>query len=190
MKELFLTFDDGPHRGSTEKVLDLLDRHGTRATFFVIAEKAKSERELLKRVVSSGHAIGNHSLDHGYSRFFRGKTALKDWITSAEECLREMTGAPTVGFRPPAGVRTPELYAALRELEMPLVLWKRRFFDTTFALKRERLLRSLKKTRSGDIILLHDRQSPKKLPVFLDALEAYLPAAKAAGFGFKKLGIS
>src|SRR4051812_40416820 len=64
--QLFLTFDDGPDPYSTGPILNLLEKHQVPATFFMIAEKAVKNRDLTKRIVSQGHTIGNHSLDHCY----------------------------------------------------------------------------------------------------------------------------
>lgn len=184
---LYLTFDDGPSPGATEPVLEVLARHGAHATFFVIGQKARAQGALLERMVAAGHAIGNHSWDHGYSRFFLGKKALSRWIEQAERSLQAQIGAPTIGFRPPAGVRTPELRGALRELKLPLVLWNTRFYDTRFAWTRDKALRSLARARSGDIVLLHDRQSPEALPGFVDTLDLYLTQAEKQGFTFRAL---
>ena len=186
-KVLYLTFDDGPHPGSTESVLESLSRHQARATFFVISRKARDHAALLSRTVGAGHAIGNHSWDHGYSRFFRGKKALLEWVEQAESSLREQLGQPTVGFRPPAGVRTPELHGALAELQMPLVLWSTRFYDTRFSWTPAKALRSLGRARSGDIILLHDRQTAARLPGFIATLDIYLKSAQAMGFEFEAI---
>lgn len=186
-KVLYLTFDDGPHRGSTEAVLELLAKHQILATFFVIAEQAQQEPKLLRQIHTAGHAIGNHSLDHGYSRFFRGKAALREWIELAESSLSELIGEPTVGFRPPAGVLTPKLYQVLQDINMPLVLWKIRFFDAVLPWTSAKALKSLKRTQSGDIILLHDRQKPARLAAFIQTLDGYISAAKLGGFEFEVL---
>lgn len=186
-RTLYLTFDDGPDRLGTPPVLEILKLQQIPATFFVVAQTAARNSDLLARMIDDGHAIGNHSLDHGYGNFFRGKKALKTWVSASETQLRERTGNATIGFRPPAGVRMPELHSALRELKMPLVLWNRRFFDTAFSWTPERALRSLRATTSDAVILLHDRQHPKRLETFLGTLEMYIAAAKDRGFDFKKL---
>ena len=186
-KVLYLTFDDGPEPESTPAVLNVLARHQVRATFFTIASKAQANRPLFDQIRAAGHGIRNHSFDHHYSQFFRGKSALKNWVARSEETLRELLNEPSVGFRPPAGVRTPELHSVLREMKMPLVLWNTRFFDTSFTWTRARALKSLEHARSGDIILLHDRQTLKKLPTFIEALEAYLERAQQTGFKFDVL---
>ena len=67
---IFLSFDDGPFEGCTDKVLDLLEKHDAKVTFFVVAQRAKQNKHLIDRMINEGHAIGNHSLDHSYSKFF------------------------------------------------------------------------------------------------------------------------
>jgi peptidoglycan-N-acetylglucosamine deacetylase len=59
-----LTFDDDPHPDSTPRVLDVLQRHGARATFFLVGRAARRHPELVERIVAGGHAIGHHTLDH------------------------------------------------------------------------------------------------------------------------------
>jgi peptidoglycan/xylan/chitin deacetylase (PgdA/CDA1 family) len=59
-----LTFDDGPHPEYTPRLLDILERHGARATFFMVGKAAQQQPELVKLVAEAGHTIGNHSWDH------------------------------------------------------------------------------------------------------------------------------
>lgn len=178
---IYLTFDDGPDPITTPLVLDVLARRGVSATFFVVAEQARRHNAILRSILAAGHAVGNHSLDHGYRHFFSGRAKMKEWIAAAESEITRLTGAPSVGFRPPAGVRTPELAWALRELKLPLVLWRKRFYDSTIRLTPARATRSLEDTPSGSIVLLHDRQRHRNRGSFLLALDAYLEEALAQG---------
>src|SRR6185437_4376244 len=126
-KNMFLTFDDGPCPQSTPFVLRELEKYGAKATFFMVAERALRNVDLVRQIQDQGHAIGNQSLDHGYRAFFQNRLRLEAWIQSAERTFEDLTGGPTVGFRPPAGVRTPHLPTALRSLGLPLVLWAHRY---------------------------------------------------------------
>ncbi|HEX4924918.1 MAG TPA: polysaccharide deacetylase family protein [Bdellovibrionales bacterium] len=179
---LHLTFDDGPDKHSTPRVLDTLAATGAKCTFFVIAERARQNRDVLARILREGHTIGNHSLDHSYGVFFKGRKALQAWIESSEHLLEDMTGGKTAGFRPPAGVRTPELAASLEHLRIPLILWNCRFYDTVFDWTRPRALGRLAKTVGGSIVLLHDRKPEPKLPLFLETLHDYMNSARQTGF--------
>ncbi len=186
-KTLYLTFDDGPNSDSTPEVLEALEACHVPATFFVVARKAAAKRQLVDEIRARGHAIGNHSLDHRYASFFAGKSGMLDWIAQSETLLAETIGGPNVGFRPPAGVRTPELHWALRQLGLPLILWERRFFDTVLPWDEKRALRSLTASVSGEIILLHDAQPIKRLPGFLKTLSLYIKSAQADGYQFRAL---
>lgn len=186
-KTIYLTFDDGPDPYSTPAVLKLLEARKVPATFFVVAEKARRSPGLISEIRAGSHAFGNHSLDHRYSPFFKGLRTMRDWIRRSEDELTEITGAATVGFRPPAGVRTPELASALRELEMPLILWNTRFYDTAFAWNARAAHNSARRITPGSIILLHDRQNARNLPMFLRTLDTYIDELRQGGFEFRPL---
>ena len=172
-QSVYLTFDDGPDPLTTPGVLDCLARHKAKATFFIIAEKAKKEIALTKRILSEGHALGNHSLDHRYKKFFFNKKSIGQWIKASEEIFRCL-GIDTVAFRSPAGVRTPALHSALRELKIPLVHWNIRFFDSTHPWTQEKAQRALDKITPGSIVLLHDSQKKINREIFLGTLDFFL----------------
>ena len=186
-KTLYLTFDDGPNSDSTPEVLETLEACHVPATFFIVARKAEAKRELVAEIRSRGHAVGNHSLDHRYGSFFAGKTKMLEWISNSEKMLTDAAGVPSVGFRPPAGVRTPELQWALKQLGLPLVMWERRFFDTVVPWNEQRAVRSLAQSTSGEIILLHDSQPVQRLPGFLKTLATYIKTAQDQGYEFRVL---
>ena len=184
---LYLTFDDGPHPSATPAILSVLERHNVPATFFLVGRKSSAHPERVQAILRGGHAVGDHSSDHAYGHFFRGRRHVREWIARSDEALSILAGRQSVGFRPPAGVRTPELGWALRDLDIPLVLWKVRFFDAVVPWRPLWALASLQITPPGAIILLHDGQSPGRLPSFLATLEAYLEAARQRGFTFAAL---
>src|SRR5262245_56809812 len=59
-----LTFDDGPHPEETPRVLEILERHGARGTFFMVGKSARRYPEVVARAAEGGHALANHSWDH------------------------------------------------------------------------------------------------------------------------------
>jgi peptidoglycan/xylan/chitin deacetylase (PgdA/CDA1 family) len=184
---LYLTFDDGPDPRGTPAVLDLLGEFGAKATFFLVGERARQYPELAREIRTRGHAVGNHSPDHGYATYFSDHNRIRDWIESGERMIADAIGEPTVAFRPPAGIRTPELVRAAHELATPLVLWRTRFYDSLFAPKGEQLARSLEMARAGDIVLFHDSQREENLELFLAALRVYLKKAQTRSFSFLAL---
>jgi peptidoglycan-N-acetylglucosamine deacetylase len=186
-KTLYLTFDDGPSERGTDQVLKILDQHQVNATFFLVAEKAKQSQQLVKQIQSYAHGIGNHSLDHTYHHLFRGKKSLLSWVSKAENILSDQIGSPTAGFRPPAGVRTPELNWVLHSLKLPQVLWNVRFFDTVFQWTPKAALKSMDRIQNGSIILLHDHPRSGHFQLFLETLSDYIKYGKQKGFEFSVL---
>lgn len=168
----FISFDDGPDPSSTPELLNWLDQKKMKASFFLVAEKAKVYPGLCREIVQAGHFLGNHSLDHRYHHFFKRASSLVSWIQNAQKILEEITGQKPRAFRSPAGVQTPELRKALSNLNLPLVHWNRRYFDAVIPFTSKRAHRAGREVQSGDIILLHDipRRNSKQFTLALDAL--------------------
>jgi peptidoglycan/xylan/chitin deacetylase (PgdA/CDA1 family) len=187
LNEIYLTFDDGPDPEGTPAVLDLLHKHQGKATFFVIAEHARLQPQLLQRMLKEGHAIGNHSLDHRYRRYFSDTPKLKEWVSQAEQQLQELCGQPTVGFRPPAGLRTPPLAKALTELNEPMILWSTRYYDSVWGWPLKAARAHWTELAQNNIVLLHDRQRRKNLSEFLKTLDWFLNELKQQDFSLRAL---
>ncbi len=188
-KELFLTFDDGPCVKTTPKVLDILDQLEVKATFYVVGEKALEHKVLVKDILARGHSIGDHSIDHAYYHFFCTQKHQKQWIERSQENLRDQFQLEPMGFRSPAGVRTPPLAKSLKELQIPWVHWQHRFFDTQFGFSESRFKKKIHKIKSGDIILLHDAQKEAFREPFLKGLKSFISELKDKGFDFQPITI-
>ena len=95
-------------------------------------------------------------------------------------------GIKSVGFRSPAGVRIPPLHQSLRRLNIPLIHWNVRFFDTSSrSLWKESLVkRSIFEANSGSIVMLHDSHSGDRNDYFLSTLNSYLQAGTDADICF------
>lgn len=184
---VFLTFDDGPVPGITEAVLNILEKHQVKATFFVVAEKAAEQRDIIEKMIRNGHGIGNHSLNHSFRPFFAGRKTMVEWISSAEKILQNLTGAESVGWRSPAGIQTPPLHDALNLLKMPLIHWNIRYFDTVKTWTWKSAEQSLPKIKPGSIVLLHDKQKKGNELTFLATLERFIPALKERGLVLDRL---
>jgi peptidoglycan/xylan/chitin deacetylase (PgdA/CDA1 family) len=186
-EKIFLTFDDGPDARGTPAVLDVLRRKNVPATFFLVAEKLREEPTLVERIQREGHAIGNHSWDHRYRHLFRGSGHLKNWLMRAEAEFTERGVLRVVGFRPPAGMMTPNLLRAAGELNLPVILWNERFYDSVWKWSEGRALRSARAIRGGSIVLLHDRQRTGRIQTFCACLDIYIDAIRARGLSFAAL---
>jgi len=120
--ELALTFDDGPNRTWTPRLLDVLAEHGVRATFFLLGSRAQAEPEMVRRMAAAGHLIGNHSWSHP-NLALSSRARIREELTQAWDMLEQIMGAPVRFFRLPFGARRPATLCIARELGMTPVLW-------------------------------------------------------------------
>lgn len=154
--EIALTFDDGPDPNVTPAVLDLLDRHRARATFFCIGERARRHPDLVREISVRGHQVENHSDRHRYLFAMQGPRRLYQELHRAQRTLGELTGRTPVFFRAPFGIRNPWVIPILDRLNLRLVSWSRRGYDAVVADSGRVAGRLLRNLRGGDILLLHD----------------------------------
>lgn len=184
-KTIYLTFDDGPNEYCTPHVLDLLQEYNVKATFFLISNKIDKNLSVFNRINAEGHAIGNHSPDHKSQNYFKGKKSLKKWIEQSETKISTLLGKPSVGFRPPAGIRPPELRLIMKEINSKPIMWQHRFYDGVFDFKNASWKRKIKQIKNGDIILLHDRHD--KNSGFIISLENFIKQLINDGFQLKAI---
>jgi peptidoglycan/xylan/chitin deacetylase (PgdA/CDA1 family) len=188
--EIALTIDDGPDPEVTPRVLDLLDRHGARATFFCIGQRARRHPELCREIVARGHAVENHSEHHRHNFSLLGMRGFACEIEAGQETLRAITGRTPQFFRAPAGLRNPFLDPVLARLGLRLAAWTRRGFDTRTGDAAQVVRRLIGDVRAGSILLLHDGNCARTAdgePVILAVLPALLDAGHAAGLRFVTL---
>jgi peptidoglycan/xylan/chitin deacetylase (PgdA/CDA1 family) len=150
-----LTFDDGPHPEHTRRVMDLLEQHGHRGTFFVIGARAASEPELLAEMVRRGHQLANHSYHHAHTTPFLPPARLADELAQAQAVLARAGAAPR-WFRPPVGILSPRVVEAARRARLELVGWTATARDGVRTTVEEAAARLLRALRPGAILVLHD----------------------------------
>ncbi|HEX4757185.1 MAG TPA: polysaccharide deacetylase family protein [Terracidiphilus sp.] len=121
-EELALTFDDGPNAIWTPKLLDVLEGHGVKATFFLLGSRAQAEPHLVRRIVDAGHLIGNHSWSHP-NLALTAASGVREELARTNELLEQITGGPVRYFRPPFGARRPIVFKIARSLGLTPVLW-------------------------------------------------------------------
>jgi peptidoglycan-N-acetylglucosamine deacetylase len=151
-----LTFDDGPDPEVTPRVLDQLDAAGARATFFCIAEEARRHATLTREIVARGHSVQNHSASHRHHFSLLGRRGFEREIGAAQATVADITGIAPHCFRAPAGLRNPLLDPVLHRLDLHLVSWTRRAFDTVDGHAPRVLARLQRGLAARDILLLHD----------------------------------
>jgi peptidoglycan-N-acetylglucosamine deacetylase len=179
-----ITIDDGPHPDITPRVLELLDEHGAKATFFCIGEKVHRYSEIAREILYRGHAVENHSHRHVHNFSLLGPRGLMEEIGRAQDSITASTGVVPRFFRAPAGLRNPFLDPVLTRLDLQLASWTRRGFDTVSRDPNAVFDKLIRHLGGGDILLLHDGQpgrNPSGYPIILEVLPRLLRAVSAAG---------
>lgn len=164
-----LTFDDGPHPEFTPKILEILNREGLQATFFIIGTRVAGNEHLLREMDSRGHLIGNHSWSHSsWFDFFPARRMQRELIHTAS-VISEITGKQSRLFRPPFGVINPMVSKAVTRLNYHVIGWSVRSYDTLHKDPQKIVAQIGNKLRPGSVILLHDH-----LPYSAEILELLL----------------
>lgn len=177
-KRVFITFDDGPIPEATPWVLDVLDRFGVKATFFMVGQNVERYPELLDEVRRRGHAVGNHTLHHIQGA---SATTMRYMRDSAEGAT--LTGSTL--FRPPHGWLRPRQLMALKK-HYTVVMYDLVTRDYSKHLNAEQVVENVKRfVRDGSIIVFHD--SLKSLPRLRKALPEALEWLSAQGYRFELL---
>jgi peptidoglycan/xylan/chitin deacetylase (PgdA/CDA1 family) len=180
---LALTIDDGPDPEVTPRVLDLLDAHGARATFFCIGDLVQRHPHVVEAIVARGHDVENHSQRHRHTFSVSGPAALRREIETAQRTFADIAGTRPQFFRAPAGLRNPFLEPVLCDLGLHLASWTRRGFDTRERDAGKVTQRLLDGLAPRDILLLHDGHAARDAdgqPVILAVLPELLRAAANA----------
>ncbi|MBD5296394.1 MAG: polysaccharide deacetylase family protein [Bacteroides sp.] len=177
-KTVYLTFDDGPIPEVTPWVLDMLDRYGVKATFFMVGENVMRHPELLAEIRRRGHGVGNHTLHHLQGSKVTTRRYLRD-VEKADKLLS------TPLFRPPHGWLRPRQAHALKK-KYRIIMYDLVTRDYSKRLTPEQVVRNVKRyARDGSIIVFHD--SLKSWPRLETALPASLEWLCAQGFRFALL---
>ena len=146
----FDTFDDGPIPRVTPWVLDVLDRYGIKATFFMVGDNIRKHPDEFRMVVERGHRIGNHTFNH-----IRGLSYdINSYLENTDKACRMMMN--TNLFRPPHGYMSPKQYAELKK-RYKIIMWDLVTRDYNRKFTGEQILQKVKKyVRNGSIITFHD----------------------------------
>jgi peptidoglycan/xylan/chitin deacetylase (PgdA/CDA1 family) len=165
-KQLFLTFDDGPHPQITPWVLNQLALADAKATFFCVADNVKKYPEIYQKILTEGHSVGNHTFHH-----------LKGWKTKNEDYFADIEMAENYIhsnlFRPPYGkMKRSQAAEILKRYQ--IVMWNRLSCDYEQHLDMATSMSQMKKVSNGSILVFHDSEKAfKNLQVLLPELLNY-----------------
>lgn len=172
-KLLCLTFDDGPDPASTPQILEILGRHGVQAIFFCTGIKAEKYPDLIARIKSAGHLIGNH----GYSHLNGWRTSCRSYIE--DTCAADIHTSFSL-FRPPYGRIAMCQFHTLKK-KYGIVFWDLMPYDFDPSFGPARSLGILKeKIRPGSVIALHDTPLSCAGVILVD----FLDHAEYEGYSF------
>jgi peptidoglycan/xylan/chitin deacetylase (PgdA/CDA1 family) len=154
-RRLALTFDDGPSDPSTLRLLEVLERHQVRSTFFMIGRHVSRLPGIAKAVAEAGHEVGNHTHTHPLlTVHFRNRASTE--IERCRHVLQETVGPHSALFRPPYGGRRPAVLRAVRAHGLRTVMWSvagKDWQTQSAAIIEANVCQAV---RGGDVILLHD----------------------------------
>ncbi len=179
-KKLYLSFDDGPHPSVTPFVLDELKKYDAKASFFCTGKNVENHPGIYKRILTEGHATGNHTYQH-----------VNGWNTADAAYFQDVNKAAqfidSVLFRPPYGRITRFQASQLQErLQYKIIMWTVLSADFDTAISGEKCLANVvKNVKDGSIIVFHDSEKARDRMQF--ALPRVLEKLSAEGYTFHKI---
>jgi peptidoglycan/xylan/chitin deacetylase (PgdA/CDA1 family) len=152
---LALTYDDGPNDPYTWRLLEVLERHGEKATFFLLGRFVQQKPELARALVGAGHAIGIHTWDHP-NLIFASAADVRRQLQKTQQAIRDATGVDVHLFRPPFGGRRPATLRIARAIGLQPIMWNVSCYDWKPISVDDIVRRAGRQIRGGNVILLHD----------------------------------
>ena len=162
-KVLYLTFDAGYENGCTAQILDTLKKHQVPAAFFLVGNYIEKNADLVRRMVSEGHIVGNHTMHHYDMSKISEKSAFEAELTALESLYREVVGEEMPKFyRPPQGTYSEKNLEMAQNLGYKTVFWSLAYVDwnndkqptAEYAFGK-----LLPRTHNGAVVLLHSTSS-------------------------------
>lgn len=148
-----LTFDDGPgYNSASDKILDVLEKYGARATFFMVGQNAKDHPKNVKRKVALGCEIGNHTYNHSHY----GKNVTNSDISKATNAIAKAGGVTPTAFRSPGGNTTEAIRNECKKENMVLYYWSLDTQDWKYRDADKVYNAVMNNVQDGDIILMHE----------------------------------
>ncbi|MBR1779616.1 MAG: delta-lactam-biosynthetic de-N-acetylase [Clostridia bacterium] len=157
-KRIYLTFDAGYENGYTAGILDILKENNVKATFFLVGNYLKTSPDLVKRMLSEGHLVGNHTFNHPDMSKISDPEAFKEEIESLENLYKEVTGHEMKKlYRPPQGKYNEENLKMANDLGYKTFFWSLAYVDWIAEKQptHEQAFKKLSRIHPGAIVLLH-----------------------------------
>lgn len=193
-KIAYLTFDDGPNKMVTPKILDILKEQDIKATFFVIGKNVEQYPEIVRREYEEGHYIANHGYSHNNNKLYRSNQDFVEEIKKTDEAIGKAIGKKdycSYVFRFPNGYiskqnkkQKQEAVELLNQMNYSYIDWNCLNNDSVKKYNNKQLLDNLKKTSKNKgtlVILMHDTKDVSNSSLVLKDSIEYL---KSQGYTF------
>ena len=171
-KAVALTYDDGPSK-YTSQILDCLETHGAKATFFVVGSSVPKFSTTVLRAHNMGMEIGNHTMSHPNLKNISSSSVSSE-ITGTNNAVKNITGTRPSLVRPPYGSYNSSVMSAAG---LPFILWSIDTLDWKTRNASKTVSSILSNVKDGDIILMHDLYKATK-----DATDIIVPELIKMGF--------
>lgn len=188
VKVIALTFDDGPNPKVTDRILDVLEKNGARATFFVMGDRMDKYGDTVTKAYSIGCQIGNHTYSHKDLSKLSVKE-IKHEVEYSNECIAKYAPIGDAVLRPPYGAKGDKVYETVK---VPMITWSVDTEDWKSRDKDAVAKHILETVQDGDIVLMHDLYESTA-----DAIEYVVPRLIDMGYElvtvdelFEKKGIT
>ena len=183
---IYLTFDAGYENGSTGKILDVLKKHDVPAAFFLVGHYMEKNADLVRRMVSEGHTVGNHTLHHPDMSKISDPAAFEAELKGLEDLYRETTGEELPKFyRPPQGTYSEENLKMAQKLGYKTVFWSLAYVDwnnDTQPTREEAFSKLIPRIHNGAVVLLHSTSQTNA-----EILDELLTKWKDMGYRFGRI---
>lgn len=158
-KKLYITFDAGFENGNTEKILDALKKHGVKAVFFLVGNYFETQPDLVKRMVSEGHTVGNHTYSHPDMSAIADEASFQNELEKNARLYQELIGTemPKL-YRPPQGKFCENNLRMAQKLGYHTVFWSLAYVDwyeNDQPTRDEAFQKLLPRVHPGAVVLLH-----------------------------------
>ena len=185
-KVIYLTFDAGYENGSTAKILDTLKKHQVPAAFFLVGNYISQNGDLVRRMVSEGHIVGNHTMHHPDMSKISELDAFQKELTQLENLYKETTGEEMPKYyRPPQGNYSEENLKMAKQLGYKTVFWSLAYVDwinDSQPTREQAFSKLLPRIHNGAVVLLHSTSSTNA-----QILDELLTKWKEMGYTFASI---
>ena len=182
-KVLYLTFDAGYENGCTGEILDVLQKHGVKAAFFLVGTYMEKNADLVRRMAEEGHIVGNHTMHHRNMSQIADPAVFEKELRDVETVYKEVTGRELPKFyRPPQGIYSQENLKQAKALGYRTVFWSLAYVDWNNdkqPTREEALGKLIPRTHDGAVVLLHSTSRTNA-----DILDELLTQWKEEGYRF------